>query len=227
MASILGEVAKSPRQSNAGRGTPVNSSLAGTTSGWEQGMGGGARSLNRNVRISPIDRRGRTISPSVLDAAEEIGRRAIKYAEQMLIDPAIAATLLEEAAATVSRTLNSKRYSSQRDVLDLPSYLFRAFIRRVDRAKKLQLIQEAAIIAHSSESPNSTDPKADLDLKILIDELLTRGDSVTRDMFYRRIQGFLWKEIGASYGISDHAAESRFSQAIRKLAQRLGFKTDV
>jgi DNA-directed RNA polymerase specialized sigma24 family protein len=190
-------------------------------------MDGGARPLNRKLRISPIDRRGRTIGTSVLDAAEEIGRRAIEYAGQMLIDPAIAATLLEEAAATVSRTINSKRYSSQSGVLDLPSYLFRAFIRRVDRAKKRQLIQEAAIIAHSAESPNSTGPNADLDLKILIDELLTRSDSVTRDMFYRRIQGFSWKEIGSSYGISDHAAESRFSQAIRKLAQRLDLKVDV
>ena len=186
-----------------------------------------ARPLNRNLRISPFDRRGRTISTAVLGAAEQIGRRAIEYAGQMLIDPAIAATLLEDAAATVSRTINSKRYSSQSGVLDLPSYLFRAFIRRVDRAKKRQLIQEAAIVAHSAESPNSTDPKADLDLKILIDELLTRSDSVTRDMFYRRIQGFSWKEIGSSYGIADHAAESRFSQAIRKLAQRLGLKVDV
>lgn len=190
-------------------------------------MDGGARPLNRKLRISPIDRRGRTIDTSVLDAAEEIGRRAIEYAGQMLIDPAIAATLLEEAAATVSRTINSKRYSSQSGVLDLPSYLFRAFIRRVDRAKKRQLIKEAAIVAHSAESQNSTDPKADLDLKILIDEVLTRSDSVTRDMFYRRIQGYSWKEIGSSYGISDHAAESRFSQAIRKLAQRLDLKVDV
>jgi DNA-directed RNA polymerase specialized sigma24 family protein len=190
-------------------------------------MDGGVRPLNRNLRISPIDRRGRTIGPSVLVAAEEIGRRAIEHAEQLLIDPAIAATLLEEAAATVSRTINSKRHSSQSGVRDLPSYLFRAFIRRINRAKKRQSIQEAAILAHSAESPNSTDPKADLDLKILVDELLTRCDPVTREMFYRRIQGFSWKEIGFSYAISEHAAESRFSQAIRKLAQRLGLKTDV
>jgi hypothetical protein len=76
-----------------------------------------ARPLNRNLRISPFDRRGRTISTAVLGAAEQIGRRAIEYAGQMLIDPAIAATLLEDAAATVSRTINSKRYSSQSGVL--------------------------------------------------------------------------------------------------------------
>jgi DNA-directed RNA polymerase specialized sigma24 family protein len=190
-------------------------------------MDRGARPLYRNPRISPVDRRGRRIGPSVLDAAEEIGRRAIEHAEQLLIDPAIAATLLEEAAAAVSRSINSKRHSSQRDIRDLPSYLFRVFIRRVNRAKRRQLIHEAAINAHAAETPNSTDPKADLDLKILIDELLTRSDSVTHDMFYRRTQGFSWREIGLSYGISDHAAESRFSQAIRKLAHGLGFSAVV
>jgi DNA-directed RNA polymerase specialized sigma24 family protein len=189
-------------------------------------MHGGARPLNRNLRISPVDRRGYTIGHPVLVAAEEIGRRAIEHAEQLLFDPAIAATLLEEAAASVSRALLSKRHSHQAGVRDLPSYLFRAFIRRINRAKKRQSIQEAAILAHFAESPNSTDPN-DLDLKILVDELLTRCDPVTREMFYRRIQGCSWKEIGFSYGISEHAAESRFSQAIHKLAKRLGLKTDV
>ena len=48
------------------------------------------------------------ISPLVLDAAEQIGR-AIERAEKLLIDPAAAAGLLEEAAATVSRALASNR----------------------------------------------------------------------------------------------------------------------
>jgi DNA-directed RNA polymerase specialized sigma24 family protein len=189
-------------------------------------MHGGARPLNRNLCISPVDRRGYTIGHPVLVAAEEIGRRAMEHAEQLLFDPAIAATLLEEAAASVSRALLSKRHSRQAGVRDLPSYLFRSFIRRINRAKKRQLIQDAAILAYFAESPNSTDPN-DLDLKILVDELLTRCDPVTREMFFRRIQGFSWKEIGFSYGISEHAAESRFSQAIHKLAKRLGLKTDV
>jgi hypothetical protein len=39
-----------------------------------------------------VDRLGRPISPVVLDAAEEIGRRAIEHAEKLLIDPAVAAS---------------------------------------------------------------------------------------------------------------------------------------
>jgi len=80
----------------------------------------------------------------------------------------------------------------------------------------------AAARVLSITSHNSTDPLAELELKILVDEFLTRCDPVTRDMFYRRIQGFSWKGIGLSYGISSHAAESRFSQALHKIKQRLG-----
>ncbi len=190
-------------------------------------MDGGARLPNRRFRVSPVDRLGRSISPLVLDAAEEIGRRAMEHAERLLIDPAVAAGLLEEAAATVSRAIESKRRFPQNEVRDLPSYLFRAFLRRVNRTKRRQLTQEDAVRALASGSDKLTNPQADLELKILVDELLTRCDPVTRDMFYRRIQGFSWKEIAVSYDISDRAAKSRFSQALRRLGVRLGLKSDL
>ena len=190
-------------------------------------MDGGARPPNRSFRVSPVDRLGRKISRLVLDAAEEIGRRAIEHAEKLLIDPAIAAGLLEEAAATVSRALASKKHCTQADVQDLPSYLFRAFIRRVDRIKKKQLTLVDDMTVPTVGSRNSTDPQADLEMKILVDELLTRCDPVTRDMFYRRSQGFSWKEIGRSYGISKDSAKVRFSQGLRRIGAKLGLKSDL
>jgi hypothetical protein len=190
-------------------------------------MDEGARPPIRGFHISPVDRLGRRVSPSVLDAAEKVGRRAIEHAEREFIDPAVAATLLEETAATVSRALEAKRHCTQNAVRDLPSYLFLAFIRRVNRTKKRQLLLDDAVRMRSAGSCDSTDPQAALELKILVDELLTRCDPVTRDMFYRRIQGFSWKEIGLSYGISGHAADSRFNQAVRKIGVRLGLRSDL
>src|SRR5437899_7582880 len=120
-------------------------------------MDGGARPPNHRMRVSPVDRLGRRISPVVLDAAEEIGRRAIEHAEKLQIDPAIAAGLLEEAAATVSRALASKKNCTQSNVRDLPSYLFRAFLRRVDKIKKRQLPQVEPPPVLTLRSVNSTD----------------------------------------------------------------------
>src|SRR5438132_14416264 len=49
----------------------------------------------------------------------------------------VAANLLEEAAATVSRALTAKK-ADEGYVPDLESYLFRAFLRRLTRSKKRQ-----------------------------------------------------------------------------------------
>lgn len=179
--------------------------------------------LPNGVRVSPVDRRGRRISPPVLRAAEEIRRRAIRHAERLLIDPAVASDLLEEAAATVSRAVNVK-HLSEHPVRNLQSYLFRAFLRRVNRTHQRDLSVKEALQIHRSGSRNSTDPRAQAEQKILIDEFLMQCDAVTRDMFCRRMEGFSWKEIGLSYRISSHAAESRFGQTFQKVRQKLGLK---
>jgi DNA-directed RNA polymerase specialized sigma24 family protein len=186
-----------------------------------------AQSPHRNCCVSPVDRLGRRISPVVLEAAEEIRRRAIEHAEKLLIDPAVAAGLLEEAAAAVSRAIESKRARGESEVRNLPSYLFRAFIRRVNRGKSRQLTLKDAAVMGALGSDTPAHPQAALELKILVDELLTRSDPVTRDMFYRRLQGFSWKEIAAVYELSAHAAKSRFSQALRRISVRVGSKSDL
>ncbi len=177
---------------------------------------------NGSVRVSPIDQRGRPISPRVLSAAEEVSYRAIQHAERLLVDPAVAAILLEEAAATVSRALMAK--ADEGSVRDLEAYLFRAFLRRLNRAKKRQsLIAEATNLqVFLSRMPG--DPRRALEMKVFIDELLTQCDPVMRDFLFRRFSGCSWKEVGRAYRISGHAAESKFSQALQKVRKKLGLK---
>lgn len=176
---------------------------------------------NGGVRVSPVDRRGRRISAPVLSAAEEIARRAISHAEKLHIDPSIAANLLEETAATVSRAMRPGK-ANQQPVHDLQSYLFRAFLRRINRKYKHDVIKAEALRMYSVGSRNSVDPRESFERKIVIDELLMQCDPVMRDMLYRRIEGFSWKEIGRSHRISSHAAESRFGKMFRKLRTKFG-----
>jgi DNA-directed RNA polymerase specialized sigma24 family protein len=133
-------------------------------------------------RISPIDPRGRTIEPAVLDAAEEIGQRAVHYAEKLVGDPALATNLLEESAAAVSRVLRNQQAHNNIHVHDLRAYLFRAFIRRVNRLRRRQL----AVADQPPTHPRSAFVSADLESQIFVSEFLTRCDPVTRDMFCRR-----------------------------------------
>ncbi|MCI0626527.1 MAG: hypothetical protein L0387_33575 [Acidobacteria bacterium] len=171
--------------------------------------------------ISAVDRLGRRIDPGVLAEVEQLGPRAIQYGEKLLRDPALAISLLEESAATVSRVIRIKRNDGS-GISNLGAYIFRAFVRLVNktRRKDLLLCNQAALTAGSLRKPIGG--SEDLELKIFLTEFLSRCDPVTRDMFYRRMQGFSWKEIAGVHGISPHAAESKFSQALRRVRKKLG-----
>jgi DNA-directed RNA polymerase specialized sigma24 family protein len=169
-----------------------------------------------------MDRRGRRISPSVLNAAEEIRRRAILHAERLQVDSAVAANLLEDAAATVSRAL--AKNTREHPVRDLESYLFRAFLRRLNRTKKRHLRLAKALELEAALSQASWDPRRALEMKIFIDEFLMQCDPDMRDVLCRRIEGCSWREIGGTYRISSHAAESKFSQALQKVRRKLRLK---
>ena len=168
------------------------------------GMAEESRSENR-FQLSPVDRLGRAIDPVVLDAAAQIGPRAMSYAEKLLIDPALAADLLEECAAAVSRVLQKPRPLTDHPIRDLQAYLFRAFIRRVNKNKRRMPVPGNPGNPFDAEFQAAQHFEA----KILIDELLTRCDPIT-------------KEIAKVYSISAHAAESRFSQALRRVRKKLG-----
>ena len=174
---------------------------------------------NGAVRVSPMDQRGRPISPLVLRAAEEVSRRAIHHAEKLLVDPAVAANLLEEAAATVSRALKAKN-THEPPIQDLESYLFRAFLRRLNRTKRRQSLSADAVDLDGFLSRISSDPRRSLEMKIFVDELLMQCDPVVRDMLFRRLGGCSWEEVGRAHRISSHAAESRFSQALQKIRKK-------
>src|SRR5260370_26381713 len=116
-------------------------------------MGEGARP-DRGSQVSPVDRLGRRISLPVHGAAEEIAHRAILHGEKQHIDPAVAANLLEEAAARGSRAIDRKRDSNEQPVRDLRAYLFRAYLRLINKTLKRQLLVTDAIRPLSVTSPN-------------------------------------------------------------------------
>ena len=175
------------------------------------------------ILVSPVDSRGRRIAPSVLTAAETIAPRAVGYAERLRVDPALAASLLEKAAVRVSRALKIGQ-PDERLTRNLDAYLFFVFLRLLNSSQTQQLLAADLPQELFRTTNNSVDPRTSLDRKILLDEVLMRCDPLTREMWYRRIEGFSWKEIGELFKISGHAAESRFSQMLRKVRRRLGLK---
>jgi len=82
----------------------------------------GKPAINAPFLLNAIDHLGRTIDPSVLSVAQEIGPGAVRYAEKVVGDPALAISLFEETAATVSQTRRDKAASGKPDVTDIRGY---------------------------------------------------------------------------------------------------------
>src|ERR1700689_541852 len=90
--------------------------------------------------LNSVDHLGRSIDPSVLAVAQEIGPGAVRYAEKVLGDPALAISLFEETAATVSQTRLEKAASGKPDITDVRGYFFLAYMRRVRRQKRMEVM---------------------------------------------------------------------------------------
>ncbi len=169
-----------------------------------------------SFRISPVDRRGRKIDPTVLAAAEEIIPRAVSHGLKLLGDLAVIANLLEEAAAVVSRRLQSNPSL----ILNLPGYLLVCFVKKANRVKRRQVV---TVSLSEAVLPKVAwaDPSDQLYTKILFDEFLARCDFITRDMASLRMAGYSWAEIGRVHGMSAHAAEERVRYVFQQVRGKL------
>ena len=172
-----------------------------------------ARSVSGTFLLSSVDRLGRAIDPLVLAVAYEVGPRAVAYAERLLGDGALALDLLEEAAAAVSEAVKRKRSDESGPVRDLAAYLFRTYLRKVSLVRGRQSRLDQSLRDKAPRRPAAKE-LAQAEISLLFDEVMATYDKVTRQIVYRRLEGFSWKEIATEYGLSTHAAEARYSRAL-------------
>ena len=175
-----------------------------------------------SFRLNAVDRHGRNIDPTVLAAAEEVFPRALDHGLKLLGDAALIANALEEVAAVVSRVV-ARTVAARSDpvqIKNLPGYIFRAFVRHVNRLKRKQLVL-VSLDGDGQSAPHWADPSLQFEMKILVDECLAQCDFVAQDMFWRRVQGFSWADIGKIHGLTAHAAEVRFRHALQRAHVRL------
>jgi hypothetical protein len=109
----------------------------------------------------------------------------------LLVIPTVFTVLPAITATAVSRAISTKPMS-RHSVQDLQSYLFRAFLGRVNKRHKRDLSMAAGLQIDALASHNSVDPRASLEQKILIDEFLMQCDPATRDMLWRRVFQNRW-----------------------------------
>ena len=180
-------------------------------------------------RLNSVDRHGRQIDPAVLAAAEAVFHRAREYGANLLGDLAVVTNTLEEVAATVSLLVARRDPPGEPvPIRNLEGYLFRSFVRQVNRLNRKEIALLNAVIARQALTRKSADPSRQLEMQILLREYLARFDFDEKDMCLRRLEGRTWPEIGKIHGISGHAAERRLRNAVQRikaeLAKRKGNK---
>ncbi len=172
--------------------------------------------INAPFLLNAVDHLGRTIDPSVLSVAQEIGPGAVRYAEKVVGDPALAISLFEETAATVSQTRRDKAAGGKPDVTDIRGYLFLAYMRRIRRQKRLETVLTDPNSLPFIRQAEYADVQ-DMERNLFLAEALASCDKVTQNIVLRRLEGYSWKEIERRCGVSSGAARKRFSSTVQRL----------
>jgi DNA-directed RNA polymerase specialized sigma24 family protein len=170
--------------------------------------------------VHSIDHLGREIDSEVLVAARRIAGSAMTQAEMLLGDPALAVTLLEEAAADVTLQVRTRIGQGQPPIKDLGNYLYTAFIRRVrNDVKRTPTLQRSEETDWELFEPHGS--PEEIERTALAHELLADYDTVTAEIILRRYGGQTWRQTGAACGISATAARLRFRKAILQIRRRV------
>jgi RNA polymerase sigma factor (sigma-70 family) len=170
--------------------------------------------------LNSVDHLGRPIDPTVLSVAQEIGPGAVRYAEKLVGDPALAISLFEETAATVSRTLREKAAKGKPDVTDIRGYLFHSYMRRIKRQKRMETVLTDPDSLPLERQAQYADVQ-DVERSLFLAEALASCDPVTQNIVLRRLEGYSWKEIERRCGVSSGAARERFSSTVKRLRKAL------
>jgi RNA polymerase sigma factor (sigma-70 family) len=142
---------------------------------------------------------------------------------------ALATNVWEGVLQSVAKTLH-RRHGNTSQIADLEAYLFGAFHHRFNRAlKKERRRQETIELVASTRDleqlPGARDTKSprQMEQTIQVQEVMENMDDWTRRVWIAKQYGFTWKEIGDYVGLREQAAKTRFHNALRKLAARLGY----
>src|ERR1700693_1854636 len=171
---------------------------------------------NVSFLLNAADHLGRTIDPSFLSVAPAIGPGAVRYAEKALGDPALAISLFEETAATVSKTRREKAASGKPDVTDIRGYLFLAYMRRIRRQKRMEAVLNDPTSLSLARQAQYADVQ-DIERSLFLAEALATCDKVTQNIVLRRLEGYSWREIEQRCGVSSGAARKRYSSTVHRL----------
>jgi len=158
------------------------------------------------------------IEADVYRAAGELWRLAETYSIKVLQDSQAGQRLLLRAVAIVSRV-----YQERPDQINnLKAYLYRTFKRLVldhlekENGHRRLEIENLSKLVHPGDSTS-----ADVERKILVQQIMRRMDAWMREVFELLMLGHTFEEIGPKFNQSAHLIRTKFSKELSKLTKRI------
>lgn len=160
------------------------------------------------------------IERPVYEAGQQLWPRLESHARQTLGDGAAGQRLLMKACALVTRKYRENPAAIQ----NLPAYLHRTWQRLVlAELEKLNGHRRLAaqLVAEETAAQTWRQTSAELDRRILLQQIIGQMDDWTRRVFEYLTLGFTYDEIAAQMGGNGHALRMRFDRQIKQLTKRL------
>lgn len=158
------------------------------------------------------------IERPVYEAAQALWPQVERTALQTLRDAATGQRLLMKACALVTR----KRATAPETIANLPAYLYRTWQRlllaELEKENGHRELDAAQLAAAPTDLTLST---AQLERRILLQQIIQHMDGWTRSVFEYLTLGFSYDEIAAQLGGNGHAIRMKYDRQLKALAQRL------
>lgn len=170
----------------------------------------------------PRDDLGRDVPDSLPEAVQRTRRKALAYATRELGDKARAANVVGSVVRSAAKA------HKQKPIKRPQSYLLSSVKRRIRRLlarePRFEYVGGFAEL-ESFPAARNTDSVADLENKILIEEIIGFMDDETKRLLFRWVRDDDWKDIAADLGISINTAQHRLRYGIEK-ARRHAFNRE-
>jgi RNA polymerase sigma factor (sigma-70 family) len=170
-----------------------------------------------SIDAAYTDEYGR-VDAEVYQTAGQIWGQAEKLALTALRDHAAGLRLMMKAVAIVSR----RRADADVHIDNLRAFLFRVYknlvfaeLKKQNRRREIEGQWD-----HDSAPVNQT--ADDLDRRILIEELVSRMDARTREVFELRMLGYKFEIIGEFLGMDANHVRSVYSKSMARLRREVG-----
>jgi RNA polymerase sigma factor (sigma-70 family) len=162
------------------------------------------------------------IDPVVYEVARQLWRQAEQFALSTVGDAPAGLRLMLKAVALVSRV----RSAQPNQIENLTAYLFQTYKRLILAELKKERGRQQHLAEREVEDFLLPETDAvEVERQILLEQLMQRMDSWTREVFELLVLGYSFAELGKKSGMSGERIRKKFDKRVERLIKQVKAET--